>query len=462
VNKNSKLLFSGSFKDPAGRLFVHKGVLLRGISKSFKRNYDKLMESGLYNELLSKNMLIPHKECKGRIGANWYKCIQPDLIPFVSYPYEWSFSQYKKAALLTLAIEKIALSYNMTLKDASVYNIQFRGGNPVFIDTLSLDSYSEGGPWVAYQQFCKHFLAPLALASYKDVRLLRLLELHIDGVPLDLASLLLPKKSIFNFHVLTHIHLHSLSIKNVTNFKNIEAKKLKKAILIEFLNNLEQAIKKLNLKVRDTHWLDYYEHTNYSSVAASDKERLVSNFLTTIKPKRVLDMGANEGEYSLLAAKKGAALVVATDNDPYVIDRLCDKLQNLNLTKVLPLVIDVVNPSADIGWANRERLSFSKRSAFDCLFVLALIHHLSITDNIPFAESASYFATLSKNLIIEYVPLRDSNSQKLLNAKKDKSDYGWYTRTNFEKEYSKFYTINKVNKISDSNRVLYYMTSKIS
>ena len=135
--------------------------------------------------------------------------MQPEIIPFISYAYEWSFSQLQDAALATLAIEKKALEHGMSLKDASAYNIQFRGSRPVLIDTLSFERYREGEPWVAYRQFCQHFLAPLALMSHTDVRLGQLLRVYIDGVPLDLASRLLPGKTKLSLGLATHIHLHA-------------------------------------------------------------------------------------------------------------------------------------------------------------------------------------------------------------------------------------------------------------
>ncbi|MCL4261399.1 MAG: hypothetical protein KJZ52_12320, partial [Anaerolineales bacterium] len=192
-------------------------------NRAYEGDYTRLMESGLYERLVKAGYLIPHVEANRVAPANdaspkgdaAFKIIQPERVPFISYPYEWSFGQLKSAALATLTIQKRALKADMTLKDASAYNMQFVRGKAMLIDTLSFEIYQEGQPWVAYKQFCQHFLAPLALMALKDVRLSQLLRVYIDGVPLDLASELLPTKTRFNFGLLTHIHVHAGAQKNM-------------------------------------------------------------------------------------------------------------------------------------------------------------------------------------------------------------------------------------------------------
>ncbi len=165
-------------------------MLYRQVNRKYEQEYVRLMESGLYEKLVKAKLLIPHIEVDNveAESGERFKIIQPERVPFISYPYEWSFGQLKDAALATLSIQKRALKLGMSLKDASAYNIQFVRGKATLIDTLSFELYKEGQPWVAYRQFCQHFLAPLALMALKDVRLSQLLRVYIDGVPLDLAS----------------------------------------------------------------------------------------------------------------------------------------------------------------------------------------------------------------------------------------------------------------------------------
>ena len=186
----------GSFRDPSGHLFQDNGVLFRQVNASYQKNYELLINSGLYSSLLKQKKLIEHKEIDSD-NHDYYKLLKPSFIENISYPYEWSFTQLKDAALLTLDIQKQSLIKGLSLKDASAFNVTFNKGRPIFIDTLSFESYSEGAPWVAYKQFCQHFLAPLSLMSLTDIRLGALLKNYIDGIPLDLTSTLLPKSSYY-------------------------------------------------------------------------------------------------------------------------------------------------------------------------------------------------------------------------------------------------------------------------
>ncbi|MGE5373519.1 MAG: SAM-dependent methyltransferase, partial [Bacteroidota bacterium] len=210
IQTNSGQL-SASFRDPSGFLFIREGVLYRQVNQKYAQEYARLMESGLYEKLVKARLLVPHVEVEGvqPESGECFRVIQPERVPFISYPYEWSFGQLKDAALASLSIQKRALKLGMSLKDASAYNIQFVHGKATLIDTLSFELYKEGQPWVAYRQFCQHFLAPLSLMALKDVRLSQLLRVYIDGIPLDLASELLPWRTQLNFGLMTHIHLHA-------------------------------------------------------------------------------------------------------------------------------------------------------------------------------------------------------------------------------------------------------------
>ena len=205
-------VLGASFRDPCGFMFTHCGVLYRQINECCAPDYNLMMESGLYTELIHKKMLVAHDEVNlNATRPLAYRVIRPDPVPYISYPYEWSFSQLKDAALLTLEIQEICLRFGLSLKDASAFNIQFMGYHPVFIDTLSFEAYKDGAPWVAYRQFCQHFLAPLALMAYADLRMHKLFASHIDGIPLDFASTLLPISTWFRYGLLAHLHLHAAS-----------------------------------------------------------------------------------------------------------------------------------------------------------------------------------------------------------------------------------------------------------
>jgi hypothetical protein len=454
------MMLSSSFRDPSGICFVKDGFVYRQVNNIYKKNYDNLMNSGLYKTLLEAKLLIPHEEVSLSLAESdkAYKIIQPELIPFISYPYEWCFSQLKDAALTTLKIQKICLEFGMSLKDSSAYNIQFIKGKTILIDTLSFEQCVEGKPWVAYRQFCQHFLAPLALMAYVDVRLNQLLRIYIDGVPLDLASSLLPPRSRLKPTLLSHIYLHAKTQKYFQSKTVCARHKIVSRLgLLAILDNLESAVKGLNWKPQDTVWSDYYADTNYSSEALNHKKQLVAEFLDKINPKAVWDLGANIGLFSRIASKKGI-FTIAFDNEPAAVEKNYAQCVQEGETNLLPLLIDLANPSPGLGWENKERLTLFEREPADTVLALALIHHLAISHNLPFDKIADFFQEISKSLIIEFIPKSDSQVQRLLATRED--IFTNYTQQNFEVEFKKYFTIQDCVKIKDSERILYLMQKK--
>lgn len=448
-----------SFRDPSGFLFRREGVLYRQVNQAYRADYDLLMSSGLYQKLVEKGRLISHRESDIRPADEdlAYKVIEPQEVPFISYPYEWSFSMLKEAALATLFIQKSALQAGMSLKDASAYNIQFKEGKATLIDTLSFEIYKENEPWSAYRQFCQHFLAPLALMAHVDVRMSQLLRDYIDGVPLDLAARLLPFRTRLNPGMLAHLHVHSRAQQRYAG-KEVSrpgvAAKMNKETLLGLIGSLENAVRRLTWKPAGSEWGNYYDITNYSEAAFEEKKRLVSQWAQRAAPKTVWDLGANTGVFSRAACVEGA-FVVSWDIDPAAVEQNYSQVKKAKETRILPLVLDLTNPSPAIGWHNRERLSFSERAPADLILALALIHHLAISNNVPLEQLADFFASLGRWLIIEFVPKSDSQFQKLLRSRLDIFDH--YTREDFERVFSQRFVIHETHQVGDSERTLYLM-----
>jgi hypothetical protein len=447
-----------SFRDPSGCLFQRNGILYRQVNTRYKEDYDLLMGSGLYSDLAGTGILIPHKEVEvaGVQPGVAYKILEPERVPFISYPYEWSFSQLKDAALLTLEIQEKALDHGMCLKDASAYNIQFLRGKPVLIDTLSFEKYTEGKPWVAYRQFCQHFLSVLALMRYTDVRLSQLLRVHLDGIPLDLASELLPFRSRFHFGLLVHLHLHARSEKHY-EVKQVDASEIRgvnKNSLVGLISSLRRAIDKLKWNPTGTEWAEYYEDTNYTEASLEHKRKLVSDYLDRIDAHELWDLGANTGLFSRVAADKGIS-TLAIDIDPACVELIYLDCLNRGEEKILPLLVDFANPSPDIGWRNQERDSLLGRGPVEAALALALVHHLAISNNVPLGMLAEFFAAISDQLIIEFVPKTDSQVQRLLLSREDIFDD--YNSETFEASFGRLFQILKAENIADSQRTLYLM-----
>lgn len=451
----NKDLEKSSFRDPSGFLFYRDKILFRQINQSYEDNYELMMSSGLYNKLVESNMMISHKEVDVSPfnPEKNYKVIQPELIPFISYPYEWCFSQLKDAALLTLEIQKKALDFNMSLKDCSAYNIQFKHGKPIFIDTLSFEKYDEGKPWKAYRQFCQHFLAPLSLMSYKDFRLNQLLRIYIDGIPLDLTAKLLPLKTLLSFSLASHIHAHAKTQKRYEKKKvNLLKIKVSRKSLLGLIETLYSGIKKLNLGKVETEWGDYYSKTNYSEKSFQQKKEIISHMIDEIKPSIVWDLGANTGIFSRISSNKGIN-TISFDIDAIAVEKNYQQVLKNNETKILPLQIDLTNPSSDMGWNNNERSSLIKRGPSSLVLALALIHHLAISNNLPFYRIVEFFYDISNYLIIEFVPKTDSQVQRLLATREDIFDE--YSKENFELNFKKYFKLLKSVKLENSERFLY-------
>jgi hypothetical protein len=467
---NNSPAHNASFRDPSGFLFTRHGVLYRQVNQVYAEDYTRLMDSGLYVKLVKAGLLIPHTESDPSAGSGQalepadkklaFKVLRPERVPFISYPYEWSFGELKDAALATLSIQKRALKLGMSLKDASAYNLQFYGGKPTLIDTLSFEIYKEGEPWIAYRQFCQHFLAPLALMAYRDVRLSQLLRVYIDGVPLDLASALLPVRTRWNIGLASHIHLHASAQKRYAEVAVSEkrgGRKMSKDALVALIESLQGTVRKLEWNPAGTEWADYYAANNYTDAAFEHKKVLVGDWLSKIEAKTVWDLGSNTGIFSRVAAETGA-YVISSDIDPAAVEvnyRLVKEKKEQNL---LPLVLDLTNPSPAIGWNNLERDSFLQRGPVDATLALALVHHLAISNNVPLARVAEFFADCGEWLIVEFVPKSDSQVQKLLRSRLD--IFSEYTQGGFEKAFGQLYSIQASSAMRDSQRWLYLMRRK--
>ena len=459
TNENVPRL-GASFRDPSGFLFERQGILYRQVNQAYRPHFEALHERGLYERLVNAGLLIPHQDADVAPAQPElaYRVIRPERVEFISYPYEWSFSQLKDAALATMAIQKQALEAGMVLKDASAYNIQFHHGRPVLIDSLSFEIQKEGEPWVAYRQFCQHFLAPLALMAQVDVRLGQLLRIYIDGVPLDLAARLLPRRTRLDLGLATHIHLHAAAQKRYSgraeNPRTVG--KMSRMAFLGLMDSLESAVRKLTWKPAGTEWGDYYtaSASHYTAAAFEAKRQAVQSCLERIQPRQVWDLGANTGEFSRLAAGQGIP-TLAFDIDPAAVELNYQAVVTKKETHLLPLLMDFTNPSPGLGWHNHERDSLLERAPADALLALALIHHLAIANNVPLPQLAEFFRSLGHWLIIEFVPKDDSQVQILLASRQD--IFPDYHVQGFEAAFGAAFSIHEKIVLPDTGRLLYLM-----
>jgi hypothetical protein len=450
-----------SFRDPSGFVFTEDNLVKRIIFPIYFKQYNALNDSGFFDKLFKNKLLIPHEELE---KSDTEIRIQPEQIPFISYPYEWGFNQYKEAALLTLKIQKYSLEHGFSLKDASAFNVTFHNGQAIFIDTLSFDFYKENEPWRAYKQFITHFLAPLLLAHYHGAKSLKMMANFIDGIPLKLLTSMLPFITKLNPFLYSNIHLLSkFEDKHNEDYEgNVGPKKLSKKSQYNIITSLYDFIKKMTLK-EYSEWGNYYDKTNYAQDAFNYKADLINLWVHRLTPKTLIDVGGNDGTFvRRIHHKLETAIVCDIDNN--AVDFNYTTLKTNKENYIIPMVLDVLNPSAALGFNNKERDSFLNRiQRFlpDITLALALIHHITLSGNVQFNMSANFFASFSKYLIIEFPNREDSWVQRLLNTKGEfKAHFDFYSEENFTLAYLKVFTIIEKVSIPNTKRTMYFLKLK--
>ncbi len=451
----------GSFRDPAGFVFQKDGTFFRQVNRSYDATFATLLNSGLHARLTDLGLLIPHEDAELGLApeAGAVAVIKPEQLGFVSYPFEWSFSQLKAAALTTLRVQRLALDCGLSLKDASAYNIQLHDGRPRLIDTLSFEPYAPGLPWVGYRQFCQQFLAPLALMAYRDVRLGTMLQSYLDGLPLALAARLLPWRTRLRPGLLMHLHLHSRAQARHADSERTRASlegRMSRRRLDALLESLESTVRKLSWNPGATPWASYGDQSSYSDAGQSDKQRLVAAYLAQVDVDSVWDLGGNVGIFSRIAAAKDVP-VVSIDSDPGAVDLNYGRMIAKGERNLFPIVADLTSPSPALGWDNREVRSLTERGPAGLVMALALIHHLAISNNTRFERLAQFFASLGRNLLIEFVPPEDPMVVRLLAMRNH--TFPWYRQGEFEAAFSRRFRIERSDGIADSKRRLYLMRS---
>ena len=441
-------------------MFRRDGSPYRQISPNYANQFRRLRESGFFDRLVEQGLLIPFEDApiEYALTPDVEFVIKPDPIGTISYPYEWCFEQLRDAALTTLEIQKQSLESGFSLKDASAFNVQFHHGRPVFIDTLSFEDSRADEPWRAYRQFCQQFLAPLALAAYVDARLLAKSRSYMDGIPLDLTAAMLPTRARFNSGLAIHLFMHAKA--NVKEFSGHAPKrKLGKDGHLALNDSLTRTIRGLRAPVEGTEWANYYDETNYTDSAQSSKRSTVVALLNLIdaQVETCWDLGANNGEYSRLALERGWQ-TVAWDLDHGAVSQAYAWAAANGNPDFLPLIQDFANPSPRLGWNLQERDSLPDRGPADVALALALVHHMSIGNNVPLESVAEFLAGLAKWLVVEFVPKEDSQVQRMLRAREDV--FADYNFESFESGFTEHFEFVRSLPVRDSLRTVHLLRKR--
>jgi SAM-dependent methyltransferase len=439
-----------SYRDPAGFVIADEGIYKRVITTRGVNDFDFYLQSGLHTELVREGLVLDFEEETVPAEEHWKRLLIPEQLRFVSYSYEWSFDQLKDAALLTLAIQQKALRRGLSLKDSSAYNVQFRGSKPVFIDTLSFER-NRGGPWIAYEQFCRQFLGPLALMSYGNPDAARYLKADLDGFPLDQVSRSLPKRSYLRAGPLLHIHLHARALRKQSETPQPEAR-LSNGFAVSLVDSLVNAVERLRPPSYAKTWTDYYPQSRFYPGNAIDAKRKAVHVLTAgLRPSLVFDLGANTGVFARDITLSGVSSI-AFDSDPGCINHLYLEERTRPDSRILPLVMDMANPSPPLGFGLKGTLSLFDRPQADLVLCLALVHHLRFTGNLPLRNIADFLARLGRRLLIEFVPGEDPATSALLHGRDRFDDY---TPTGFEDAFRRHYHLRAQHAIAGSERTLF-------
>jgi ribosomal protein L11 methylase PrmA len=459
---NDVLKEYSSFRDNFGSVYHSNGTILRTINKVAEKNFEILKKKNVFKNSINQGFLVNFKELEKNQYPeklkNYNIILEAEKINFISYPYEWTFSQLKDAALHHLNFQIYLLNLNCVLRDASAFNIQFFKGKPIFIDILSLKNYEDGEYWGAYKQFCENFLNPLLIGHLKNIEHNNLFRGSIEGLDTVLLNKILNFKDKISLNVFTHVVLQSRflqqDIKNpkATREKKNKLKKFKKTSYIFILNQLKSWILKLELKKNLSIWGKYEKYNTYTEKSLTEKEKIVSQFVKKIKPNQLIDLGCNNGQFSKIAIDSGAKEVVSVDFDINAISNTYEmsKKNNLNL---LPLFIDLSNPSPNQGWRQLERQGFKERFKCDVVIALAIEHHLIIGKNVPINEFIDWIVHFGKFGLLEFIPKEDETIKDMLSTKED--IYLDYSEANFEKELSRKTKIINKFSLNDSQRILY-------
>ena len=455
-----------TFRDPAGRLLLTPTHALRQIHPAAAEATRAFLASSLRAALEKSGDLIPTQIASSAdhsgVATGEFRLEHPRIDP-ITYPWEWTPAQWRAAADLTLRIAGRAIRDGWTLKDATPLNILFIGPRPVLVDVLSFERRDpQSTVWLAYGQFVRTFLLPLVAAKFLSWPLSATISVRDGYEPAEIYRALGPIQRLRP----SLLDVVTLATKLENNGPRPKPSRksppptrdpeLAAHILLKRVARLEKQIAKTASSQGRTQWSEYTQSaTHYTPEDVAAKQEFVKNVLQRCGPSRVLDVGANTGAYSLIAAEAGAS-VVAIDADAAAIEVLGQTTANRKLP-ITTLVANIARPTPAAGWRNREHLSLLDRltGKFDLVLMLAVIHHFILREQLPLPHIAELCASLTKRwLVLEWVPPSDPMFQEWLRGRDDL--YGHLSEDDLERAFSPFFVLGDRSRLSNG-RVLFLL-----
>jgi hypothetical protein len=456
-----------SFRDWDGRVFVADGRVLRGLTARGLSDWEALATSRVFEDFTSSGEIVETRSATAAEvdavhaadpSVRWAGVLSHERVPFVSYPFEWPFSMLQDAALLQLRLTSAALGEGLMLKDATPYNVQWRGSAPVFIDIGSFERARPSEPWAGYRQFCMLYLFPLLLEAYRGIAFQPWLRAQIDGIaPSDMRSFV-SRRDALRRGVFRHVFLHASlerrhGERNADLRKELSAAGFDSRMVDANLRHLTKLVAALRTNAGGGAWGDYRTTCSYGERDAAEKEDFVRRVVGRSKRHMTWDLGCNDGRFALLAADH-SDVTIAADSDPCVVDSLYRARREAGDRRLLPLVLDLASPSPGIGWRNRERSPFMDRGRPDLVLCLAVVHHLSISHNVPLREIVDWLRSLDCEVVVEF-PDRDDSMVQALLLRKPPASHPDYRREHFESLLFEAFEVVESRELSSRTRTLY-------
>lgn len=467
----------GSFRDPLSRVVVDGDRVLRIVRGRGITDLEAVFSSGYIDEAVASGQVIPTKRTDAsglpdgvleRLGwadesADDVLVVEHERLPVISYPYEWTFSMLRDAALLQLDVGLAAFDRGLGVKDATPYNVQFKGSRPVFIDVGSFEELDPGSPWYGYRQFCEMYLNPLLLQSILGVGFQPWMRGSIGGIsPVEMASLLHGRQRLHK-GVLTHVVLHARSeIKNADSDRDVRDE-LRRAgfnanIVRAQMQGLRKVVEGLRWRKSESTWSNYSDRAHYKGDDLANKERFVDDVVGAAHRDLVWDLGANDGVFSRIAARNSDT-VVAVDADPLVVDHLYKNLRAEGDERILPLYMNLIDSSPSQGWRGGERSDFCSRSRPDVVLALALVHHMVLPGNVPPVEVVAWLADMDAEVVLEIPHEDDPMVKRLLRAKREDLE-SMYSVAAFDTAIDEAFDVRRREVLPSGTRTLLYLTPR--
>jgi SAM-dependent methyltransferase len=449
----------GSFRDPESRVFYAGDAVYRALSPDGLGDFEALEATDLLSDrrVIGTERATDTPPLHGLLVHEPAGVLRHERVPFVSYPYEWTFSMLKDAALVQLDLLLAALEHDLVLKDSTPYNVQFKGARPVFVDVGSFERMREGEPWVGYRQFCMLYLYPLVLQALKKVPFQPWLRGSLEGItPAQMRGLLSFRdrfrRGLFS-NVFLHAKLEERYADRPDQVKREVQRLFKKELFVANVRKMRRLVERIEWNPPAGVWTAYGERNSYTDADARRKDDFVGEVTRSREWELVWDIGCNNGRYSRIAAQ-GAKTVVAFDADQGPVELLYRDLREEGDERILPLAVNLADPSPALGWRGAERKAMPARGTPDLVLALALVHHVAISANVPVKEFVDWLASLRSALVIEFPTREDPMVQKLL-APKREGLHPDYEIGFFERCLNDAFEVERSERLESGTRVLY-------